>query len=893
MPAAIPYIAQAIGTAFASVAGYAAAAAALTLVQRSLTKKPGQGATPLNITVRSTVAPRRLLFGTVRAAGSMLFVRTSGSNSKYLWYVVAYAGHQCSALKDLYLDKYKIPAADINGTTGAVATAVMDGKLKCWDHLGTSAQAVDTNLDSEFSTEWTSNHRLRGICYRVIRFERSDKAFPTGAPESCTSIVDGAKLYDPRLDSTNGGAGSHRRDDPSTWAFSNNPALVLRWFLTGGSVINDLTARLVRYGLKEDDSRIPDAYTIAAANLCDQSVSGGNAPPTGAQVRYTCDLEVSCDQPRREILEEILATMGPGQLVSIHGKWRMYGAQYDAPSHAFDENDLHGPIEIDDTTEGDERVNQLSGLYVDAAKDYTDQSTPVRSDASYVTQDAGVERFDEISIRGCTDQYRAQRLVELALRRKRQMRRMRIPFGRQGLKIAPWETFTLDHTRYGWSGRVLRCLVGREIEYNDKGGMTVWVTAMAETSAVYTDLVTADYSTGTSVTNALQSEAPDAPTSLAAKSLPGAIQFDWSVGEFWRQFGVSEIWEAASGAAFGTATKIWEGRSTRAVIPKADTTFRAYWVRVATVAGQVSSTEPASTGLEAVALPGWSVVSDPQFAIANSTHWDLSGAATLSTTGGNVGGYVELDGASVSGPSASIRSIPSHPQNAVRGEIFSISCRLRRKPASATPEGYIWARVQRMDAPTNAASSTVGGSHGGILVAGSAIPTDWTEYTGLIFIAGDYADADVPYLCAHASYECYSPGGFTDGEIQIDQLNLVRGQGANPFIFTFTSSTTLQNFDPAGFGTALGPSPLGFALCRYNSASPGTLTLPTFVTTRDVGLKIYFEQVGAGALTIAGGTMGMRTSPGSSSNRTMAGQYARAVFTADADGTWHGEGQFT
>ena len=113
-----------------AVVGAIVQAGVMALLTRFLTKRPGAQWFPLNVTVRSTVAPRRLLFGTVRAAGAALFIRTSGSNNQYLHYVIAYAGHQCSAMKDLYLDKFKIAAADINGATGNVSTAVLDGKLK-------------------------------------------------------------------------------------------------------------------------------------------------------------------------------------------------------------------------------------------------------------------------------------------------------------------------------------------------------------------------------------------------------------------------------------------------------------------------------------------------------------------------------------------------------------------------------------------------------------------------------------------------------------------------------------------------------------------------------------------------------------------------------------------
>lgn len=511
MPQAIPYIAQAIAAITESYVAYIAVTVALTYAAKALTKSSGRGAPPINVTVRSTVAPRTLVLGRIRRGGEMLFASTSGTKNKYLWYVVAYAGHQCNDLQDCWLDKLRIPDANIDPSTGAVtnpSSVDLDDKLYIWSHLGTQAQTLDAQLDATFP-EWTSNHRLRGICYRVFRFQRSNKAWPTGAPQNCSSLVEGALTYDPRLDSTNGGSGSHRRTDPSTWSFSRNWALNARWYLSGGSVVNDQSSRLIRYGVREPDTRIDDAYTIAAANVSDQSLSGANAPPTGAQPRYTLDIEVSCAQTRRDILEEILAVGGPGQLVNIHGRWRLYAAAYDSPVHTFTQADIFGEMQIEDTSGAEDRFNEASGVYVDAARDYTEQTTPVRSDSAYVTQDAGEELPREIVLRGCTDEFRTQRLVEMYLRTARQMRSVRIPFGRQGMKVAPWETFSLTYPRLGWNARTFRCTKARELERNASGGIVCWISARAEASAVYTDLITADYSSGTSVTNALQSDDGD------------------------------------------------------------------------------------------------------------------------------------------------------------------------------------------------------------------------------------------------------------------------------------------------------------------------------------------------------------------------------------------------
>ena len=93
----------------------------------------------------------------------------------------------------------------------------------------------------------------------------------------------------------------------------------------------------------------------------------------------------------------------------------------------------------------------------------------------------------------------------------------------------------------------------------------------------------------TAISNSIQSEPPEPPTSLSASAKPQAIEFNWSLGTFWTLNGITELWEYTANTPFSSATKIWEGRGTRVVITKADTTTRYYWVRMRTIGGQVSA----------------------------------------------------------------------------------------------------------------------------------------------------------------------------------------------------------------------------------------------------------------------------------------------------------------
>jgi hypothetical protein len=618
MPAAIPAIITAAGQVIAGVAAYQVVATfvfniALTALSMALSKKQRDPGPPaVNVSIRSTVEHRHLVVGTRRVGGSFVFYYTSSPSAaepnKYLWYVVAYADHQCHALRDAWFDDRRIPGADID-PGGDVATEWTQGKVKIWSHLGTSAQTVDSQLDTAF-TSWSSSDRLQGVCYRVIRMERDPVAFPSGAPQSVSSLVDGALLYDPRLDSTNGGSGSHRRDDPRTWewgtngAIGRNWALGVRWIISGGSVVNDTATRLVRYGLQADDSRIDDAYFAAAANISDEVLSGDNAPPSGSQPRYRLDLEASCGETRGEILDRALAA-GAGELVYVHGKFRLYAGAYDAPTHSFTQDDLHGELEIDDITDEQERVNRVAATFFDGDQVFQQQTTPYRFNAAYDTQDGGRILQREIELFGVTNSYQAQRICEIELRKSRQMRRCTFRFGRKGMKVAAHETFSFSHSRYGWENRVFRCLTRKRERVPDGNGgiklLTV-ITARAEHADIYADLETADYASGTSATNVIQSEAPDTPLSLTATPRALAIDFAWTLGTFWELHGIVELWEDDSGGTFATATKIWEGRGDGVRIRKIDLTTRDYWVTVRTIGGQRSGAYPSGSGVAAAAV---------------------------------------------------------------------------------------------------------------------------------------------------------------------------------------------------------------------------------------------------------------------------------------------------
>ena len=140
-----------------------------------------------------------------------------------------------------------------------------------------------------------------------------------------TIIVDGAPVYDPRLDgSVEGGSGPQRADDQATWAWSDgaarNPALQLLWYLLGWQIRNPSTAAMkLAAGKGLPAARIDLQSFITAANLCDEPVAraGGTTEP-----RYRSDGIASEGDDTATVLDQLKAAMN-AVLDDVDGRIRL------------------------------------------------------------------------------------------------------------------------------------------------------------------------------------------------------------------------------------------------------------------------------------------------------------------------------------------------------------------------------------------------------------------------------------------------------------------------------------------------------------------------------------------------------------------------------------------
>lgn len=652
----------------------------LAMAARALMGRPrGAAAQPVEVTSAwSGTEPAAMVFGERWLPGREVFKGTAGESNRDLYVVYELARHQCEAIGDIMLDDVVIPSASVDSTTGQVTTGPFTAKVYIWKHLGRSDQTVNSALDSAFAA-WTTNHRGRGVCYIVIRYIYDQKVFPTGAPQQIRAKVKGQRLYDPRKDSTNGGSGTHRVNQPTTWEWSNNPTLCRLSYVLGGSFCYDVdnSALMGHLGIGVPSSMIDWDTVVAAANVDDENISGGSAPPSGAQLRYACDGQLSTGALLSDNLD-LLDTSCAGITFCVGGVWNFYSGDYESPTQTLTESDLSGDISLNPMSPHSDRFNLINGTFYDMNVQQMTEFRP-RQDASYVTRDGGRTLPRQIDLTMTTDPYRAQRIAEVHLNLGNQQATMTWPGSVSCNRVRLWENVNVTVAELGFSAKSFR-VIGKTLR-EDLG---VDLDLIESAAGSYADPATADYIDASGGT--VDGSVPDAlapPTNFRASGVPSGIVFQWDLPDPYQSGTVFELYEYTAATSFGDATKIATTTNNNYTLPRSDTTQRYYWIiarRNAFVSTNVPSTEglPAkaasvAAGLSAIASVGSisHVYSGASTATSEST--------TITPSGGTPGytyAWTRVSGSTdISADSASAATTTFSVTGMVDGETASATFR--------------------------------------------------------------------------------------------------------------------------------------------------------------------------------------------------------------------------
>lgn len=598
----------ALSYAAAEVVAYAAAFEVLSVAEKAFAPKGpagiGQG---LEISRADPLAGAKIILGQIKCGGTHVIpLFNEGGNGQYMHAVYALAGHAVDSFGSVYFNQDVVTNANITAITGSANDGkVTSGKwannhfVRRYDGTQTS---VDFILNAAFPTAFDSNFVGRGIAYAAVKLQ-FDQASNGGTLPQMTFVINGAKVYDPRLDTTNGGSGSQRYTTPSTWTWSQNPALLAAWYLIVDNIIG---------GGYDPATEIDWATVAAAANICDFNLTGGNTTPNGDQARFTCNILLDATNDFLQNLKAIIDTM-LGQFVQSDGKWKIYAAGWSSPAETINYSDFVGPVTIQAstprTTSGDQdtqRYNAVRVQYVDPAQNWQMIECLPHVNSSYATQDGSETIWKVTQIPGVTDEYQAQRLAELLLRQSRNQVVVSGMLGPKWIGIGMLDVVALNWPAMGWQGKTFRV-----VNYGIDPSGGVQVALREEQSSDWNDLTTAQYTVrSTSAIPTTNPIYPSAPSSLVTSPAIHGIDVQW-VDSVVKPPGTTYQIVESVDSTYANGVTIVVGDFTRHFVARADTATYYYWVDALTKAGSIGGSYPthANTGIPGHAqLATWVVV---------------------------------------------------------------------------------------------------------------------------------------------------------------------------------------------------------------------------------------------------------------------------------------------
>jgi len=513
-------LAGALQTGLSILAGDSARAAPLQAQQ-------GQN---LRLTI-DTAATRQIIYGTAATSGSLVYREAYGTNNKFLSLIIAVAGHEIESFEKFIFGGVEVPFSGDN------ATGTFAGVMQRFTHLGTDDQTVDADLDAN-SLKWTAAHRLRGIAYYHFKLTFDPEKFKQGF-QNPIQIIKGRKIYDPRKDDTNGGSGTHRREDPTTWEFSNNPVLCIVDYLRGIRINNTPGTYdgILIAGMGFAETRIDWPNIIAEANICDEQIpvkaagfdsgfdTGFDATLLQTQTRYTCDGIIDPQNDHRANLQILVSSMA-GNVAPQSGKWRVYAGAPRAAVKSRTTDDIISGISLRAQNSLASKSNGVRGVFASEDEDFQIRDYTPLQPTVFVTEDGGNEQWLQLDLPFTTNAVRAQRISKIFLFRNRFQRQLDLTFNAVGLQDQVMDTVNFTYTPFNIANEkyiVQEWAIKFAKDDQDNVGFVIQQTLLEEDDTIYGWQPATDEQPVFSVAKSVKNEKHNDQRNLPAVNVAGSL----------------------------------------------------------------------------------------------------------------------------------------------------------------------------------------------------------------------------------------------------------------------------------------------------------------------------------------------------------------------------------
>ena len=387
-----------------------------------------------------------IVYGERKVGGTRVFVETSGSDNEFLYIALVLCEGEIESVDKIYIDDKEVTWSGALADDTLRTVGSSDGNfykdsaslisVKC--HYGTDSQAQCDLLGT--LTNWTTNHRLRGLAYISLKIKWNQDAF-AGLP-TVQALIKGKKVVAYNSSSV-----------AQTAAHSNNPAWCLLDYLTNE-----------RYGkgIPIANIDIPSFYT--ASGVCDTDVTA-----YGSTTIDVLDCNAVIDTSKK-VLDNVreLAKGARSFLPFTGGKYKMLVETTGSASITLTEDDIIGGYSLASESKSN-KFNRVICSFINPDRNYQvdEVQWPELDDSGYTSADQHATmktadggfllegRFDFSTI---TSPYQALELAEVICRRSRDSKGLQLTVGFDAYDLAIGDIVNVTLSSLGYSSKPHRVI---------------------------------------------------------------------------------------------------------------------------------------------------------------------------------------------------------------------------------------------------------------------------------------------------------------------------------------------------------------------------------------------------------------------------------------------------
>lgn len=368
--------------------------------------------------------PQYFLVGTVGEAGKREYRNAWGSSggvpNAYLTDVYSFGDLPGISLIGLFVNGVRVTVSETGAVAQGYPVPEYSGHL-WWKFLNGSQTTADSYLVDKFGGDadraWTSEMIGRGVPVLITTALWSETLW-TSFPE-IVGEFQGIPLYDPRQDDTAGGEGDQRWDDPSTWAFSDNNAVIIynieRGIYYDGAKI---------WGGSSTAAQLPYDVWAAAMDACDEQVALDTDPVT-YESRFRAGRRINLNERPADVIKELLIACNGRISHAADGTVYVLVGVPDEADAAFSDADVLAtePLGSIPFPNLDEVINGATATYREPAQAWEDKETAPFLRSDLVDEDDGREHIDGLDLGVVFSGTQAQRILKAVIEEGRRFRR--------------------------------------------------------------------------------------------------------------------------------------------------------------------------------------------------------------------------------------------------------------------------------------------------------------------------------------------------------------------------------------------------------------------------------------------------------------------------------------